>query len=353
MLESPYSPLKIFHHQDRIQMMRNGEHPVLLHVQLIPTNLCNHDCSFCAYRMHGYSSSETFEEKDQIPFCKVQEIIEDCSRLDVKAIEITGGGEPTIYSRFVEMCDLIRQKGIDYAVVTNGSNLNDRKLDALSRAKWVRFSIDAGNEKTYSSVREISQTQFFRTRYNLRSLVDIRNKEGSDLIIGVGFVVTKENWKEVLQATQNAKEDGADNIRISAVFQPDNAKYFESFYKEVRDLCYEAQKLQTSNFIVFNMFGERISDLEQQFPDYSFCGYQHFVTYIGGDQKVYRCCNTAFNPRGFLGSLEEQSFYDLWMNVYDKLKDFDARRCPRCMFNTKNRRIAYALESEPAHVNFL
>ena len=137
------------------------------------------------------------------------------------------------------------------------------------------------------------------------------------------------------------------------MFQNEGAKYFEEFYEDAKELCFEAQQLETSNFKVFNMFGERMSDLVQQFPDYSFCGYQHFVTYIGADQNVYRCCNTAYNPRGFLGSLENQSFYDLWMEAKDKLEDFDARRCPRCMFNTKNRRIAYALESSPAHVNFL
>ena len=88
---SPYSPLKIFHHQDKIGLLRNGEHPVLTHVQLIPTNFCNHDCEFCAYRMHGYSSSENFQEKDQIPFPKISEIVKDCKALGVKAVEITGG----------------------------------------------------------------------------------------------------------------------------------------------------------------------------------------------------------------------------------------------------------------------
>jgi MoaA/NifB/PqqE/SkfB family radical SAM enzyme len=351
---SPYSPLKIFHHQDRLKKLRAGVHPVLLHVQLIPTNRCNQDCNFCAYRMHGYSSSEDFIEKDQIPFPILEEVIGDCVRLDVRAIEITGGGEPTIYPQFVEMCNLIAEREIDYAVVSNGVNLNEKKLNAMLGAKWVRFSIDSGEPETYARIRHSVPDQLFRTRYNVRALVDLRNKTGNDLLIGVGFVVTEDNWKEIFQAAQNAKEDGVDNFRISAVFQNEGASYFSGFYEEAKDLCSAVQQqLQSDDFKVFNMFGERLSDLEQQFPDYSFCGYQYFTTYIGADLNVYRCCNTAYNPRGFLGSLETQSFYDLWNSVKDKLDDFDARRCPRCMFNVKNRQIAYALEENPRHVNFL
>lgn len=355
MTGSPYSPWKIFHHPNRIEALRSRSRHVLAFVQLIPTNACQHACNFCAYRTHGYSSAETFDMHDRIPPEKLFQIIDDCSRLGVGAIELTGGGEPTIYSHFVDACKRMQSHGIEYAVVTNGANLCVAKLEQLAHAKWVRCSVDAGTAETYSTIRRAAADQFFRTRYNIREVVARKDTESGDPIVGVGFVVTRDNWREVLLAAQNAKEDGADNFRISALFQNDNAGYFNEFYEEARELCCRASELESDGFRVFNLFGDRMRDLAQQFPDEPFCGYQHLVTYIGADQNIYRCCCTAYNQRGLLGSIREHSLHDLWTSheLQRKLDDFDARQCPRCMFNNKNKVIAYALDPDPLHVNFL
>jgi hypothetical protein len=64
---------------------------------------------------------------------------------------------------------------------------------------------------------------------------------------------------------------------------------------------------------------------------------------------------TSFSPRGLVGSLKAQRFRELWESQAkrDGYAAFDARGCERCMFNGKNRVIQYALEADPAHVNFV
>ncbi|MBU2051384.1 MAG: radical SAM protein, partial [Gammaproteobacteria bacterium] len=189
-----YSPLKVFHHRDRIDAMRRGERPQLIHAQLILTNLCQHSCNFCAYRSHGYSSSEDFRDRDEIPVEKAAEIVESCRALGVKAIEITGGGEPLIYRGLPRVCDDITAAGMGYGIVTNGSAVTDKSLRALLRARWVRVSMDAGRPETYAAIRRVSRKTFDRTRRNLYTLVQAR--QGPDPVVGVGFVVTRENWRE-------------------------------------------------------------------------------------------------------------------------------------------------------------
>jgi MoaA/NifB/PqqE/SkfB family radical SAM enzyme len=219
----------------------------------------------------------------------------------------------------------------------------------------VRVSIDAGTAETYASIRRVPASQFERAWENVRRICAARDAAGSDVIVGVGFVVTKDNWREVATAARLAKEAAADNIRISAVFQPDDERYFEGFYGEAAALCREAATLADERFKVFNNFGDRVSDLTQHAPDYAACGYQHFSTYVGADQNVYRCCVQSYNPRGLIGSLKDQRFRELWESQAkrDDFAGFDARGCERCMFNEKNRTIAYALADGPAHVNFV
>jgi Fe-coproporphyrin III synthase len=120
-------------------------------------------------------------------------------------------------------------------------------------------------------------------------------------------------------------------------------------------LCREAKLLETSGFKVFNNFDYRFEDLELAHPNYRKCGIQHFDTYMAADQNVYRCCVTAYNERGLIGSIRERRFRELWESKEKRrsFAEFDARGCEFCMFNAKNRTIAYAVSKNPPHVNFV
>jgi len=220
----------------------------------------------------------------------------------------------------------------------------------------VRVSIDAGSSASYSTIRRVPEAQYDRVWKNIEKLVGQKekyNKEG--LIIGAGFVVTKENWHEVVLFTQRAKEAGVDNVRFSGVFQPDDAEYFKDFYKDASAACKRAKTLETPEFKVFNLFGDRVEDLREKAPDYLFCGYQEFNTYVGGDLNVYRCCVQSYSTHGLVGSLKDQRFKELWESKEKKkdFQDFCATSCDRCQFNEKNRTILYALSTDPMHVDFV
>ena len=350
---SAYSNLKIFHQQEAINNIKNGKHIAPIHVQIIPTNRCNQSCEGCAYRLDGYSSNKSFYQQDELSWEKLQEIVCDCKEMGVKAIQLTGGGEPTLHPKFLDLCSLILGKGISLGVVTNGVKWSNDHSNVLSRCKWVRFSIDSGNKNTYASYRKASVETFNLVRQNVRQLVS--QNRPPDSIIGIGFVVNNQNWKEVIDATKQAKEDGVDNFRISALFQNDGANYFNDFYTEAQTLCKEAELLTTENFKVFNLFGDRISDLEIFNPDYSYCGMSKVSTYLGADQKAYSCCVNAYNQKGIIGEFKTQTFKEMWNSAETKLKiaNIDARNCSRCMYNTKNKTIIYAIDPNPLHTEFI
>lgn len=355
-----YSPLKIFHHREQLDAMAVGGYTAPLHVQLIISDLCNQDCGFCAYRMSGYSSNELFGRPDatgrtnpnrMIEYPKCVEILEDCKRLGTKAVQFTGGGEPTVHPNHDLIFNECLDRGMDLGLVTNGVRLTDKLCRTLVRASWVRISIDAGTSESYASIRRTDPKVFYKVLKNVENFVSMREAK-SDLIIGIGFVVTKENWKEVLQCTQMVKALGVDNIRISALFQNEGVDYFDGWLDDATALCREAAKETTNEFKVFNNFTNRVDDLLQQHPDYEFCGIQNVQTYIGADLNLYRCCVLAYNPRGIIGSIKHQSFYDLWTHK-DLNTGFNAHDCPRCMYNDKNKTILYAINKDALHRNFV
>ena len=364
-----YSPFKAAHHLDRIQELRDGNQPVPLQVQLIIADLCNHNCSFCAYRMEGYTSNKNFGEWDavkqminnnpnrMIAYEKCIEILDDCAEMGVKALQFTGGGEPTVHPKHKELFQYTIDKGMDLALVTNGTVMREGVPEILAQGKWVRFSVDAGNAESYAQIREVPITYFDKTLNNIKKVVAARDKASdSDLVIGVGFVVVKENWTEIYDAVEKYSKLGVDNVRISAVFTPEDFDYFAEFYEEAKALAQKAKDdFETDEFKVFNLFGDRIGDLVLQRPDYDFCSYMHLNTYIGGDLKVYTCCNNAYNDLGDMGSIKDQRFLDYWMSESKKKRyeKFKAPGCERCMFNNKNKFINYMIEDNPVHVNYI
>lgn len=368
----PYSPLKIFHHRERIDALKRGEQIVPVQIQLTLSGGCNADCAFCAYRWSGNTSNQLFtagvelmqygtnNPRRLMPFEKAIEVLDDCKEMGVRAVQCTGSGEPTVHPRHIEVFQAVLDRGLDLSLVTNGMIFRPGLIPILLKSKWVRISFDAGTPESYSKIRRVSPDTMGRVLANVRKLVDerrrlIANGGKCDLIIGGGFVVTKDNWHEVIEFTKIARDAGFDNVRISAVFQPDGANYFKDFHHDAAVLCKEAESLSTDDFKVFNNFGFRTQDLLDRNPDYEFCGYQQFVTYVADDLNIYRCCVYAFNEHGLIGSIRSQRFKDLWESDQKKrnFEEFNAKHCERCMYNKTNKTILYALGDDAPHVNFV
>jgi MoaA/NifB/PqqE/SkfB family radical SAM enzyme len=359
----PYHANKASLHFKQLYELQNGKQPYPVHVQLIISDYCNQDCSFCAYRMSGYNSNELFKIIDQngntnnnpkrmIPWNKLKEIVEDCKNMQVKAIQITGGGEPTLHPNFDQLCELILNYKIDLSVVTNGLLLNKKRAKILSDAIWTRISVDAATPETYSLIRRVPAKEFDIVEKNIKFLTSVQEKK---CCVGIGFVVVKENYQEIFAACEKFKSWGVDNVRLSAVFQNDNENFYEGIYESILENIQSTQKLQDQNFKIYNNFNSRYSDLKQRSPNYTKCGYMNFTTYIGGDQNVYTCCVNSYNLRGKIGSIKDISFKNLWdSEIKQQMFDnFNAKSCPRCMFNDKNLAIAKLLESPQGHDNFV
>ncbi len=339
-----YSPLKIFYHQNKLNQLQNNIRFSPVQVTIVPTNKCNQSCKYCIYRMEDYGD-KAFNLIEEIPFDKLTEIINDCAQMGVKAIQISGGGEPTIYPQFKELLELIIDLGLEFALITNGVNIFDDLVPLLSRAKWIRFSLDTANAKTYSQLRKVPEKQFYIVLDNIKKLV------GIGPTIGYSFTVTDINYKEIVDAVILAIVLGVDNIRFGAVFQQGDDKFFDEIYNEIIVQCEVLKKFESKNIDIFELFTERFEMLKRRSPDFEFCGMQHFVTFIGADLNVYRCCTQAYNEKlGLLGSIENQNFSDFWKKVDFT---FNAKKCPRCSPYLKNKAINFAIQKTPKHVNFI
>lgn len=362
---SVYSPLKMAR-----LALREGYPPAApTQVQLILSDLCNEDCNWCAYRLTNYTSAQNFVGTSPlskyghnnpirfIPIERVISLLDEFKAAGVKGLQLTGGGEPSTHKDF----DFILRRALDHgfacALVSNGLKWSERAIDCLRDFSWVRVSLDAGTSETYARTRGTQTANFNRVLDNTARLATLIQRHSTSCVLGVGYVVTPENYTEIVLGTALAVASGAQNIRLSAAFSPDDEKPFTTIYSEIRAIIDEAKAEWGNRIVIHDLFGDRIGDLKLHNPDYRSCAKMRYTAYVGGDLKTYTCCVYAYNSRGEIagGDLTTRRFDEFWMSPERKkfMDSFDARGCVRCMFNESNRTMDYLTHpDDPPHMEF-
>lgn len=353
MIKDEYSPYKIVHHPDKITQFKQGKQPYPLQVQIVPSNACCQRCTFCAYRMSSYLSNECFDEKDILSYSKIIEILDCMVDMGVGALQVTGGGEPLVHPRILNVFQEVFKRKIELALVSNGQLLTQELCDLLGDVAWIRISMDSASPAIYSFIRNVSNKVFYKVCENIATLVKFRRSS----VIGVGFVVERENFKEIYQAAKFYKDMGIDNFRISAAFTPMGYEYFDGFLEEARELSKKSEELSDKDFTVFNLFNDRVRDTFEGKQNYSSCPIKDLMVYIGADYNVYTCCTLAYNARGLIGSIRDQSFKQLWESKEkkDRFSMHDpSKHCQHsCMYRDKNIFINYCIKKDAKHTNFI
>ena len=246
--------------------------------------------------------------------------------------------------------------GLRCSLVTNGVRMSNNLIDnILPRFDWVRVSIDAGRPESYAKTRRAPEAHWERVWRNIHRLSAALRTRGSLTSLGLGFVVTPESYLEIPTFTGLAKAARVGNVRFTAMFSTEGEKPYVRIYDQVKSLLAHAKRQQTEKFTVHDNFGSRFDDLKQHRPDYHFCPYQYYTTYVGGDLQAYRCCVLAYNQRGRIlgGDLRERSFTDFWrdpVRLVDMAK-LDPRGCDRCQFHEKNRGLLYVMGNTESDVS--
>jgi 2-iminoacetate synthase ThiH len=85
-MDRHYSNLKFLGHDSHLKALKDSAVVAPVHVRIKPTNLCNHDCCYCTYRVGSLRLGEDMREADSIPPAKMMEIVDDLIAMMVRAV---------------------------------------------------------------------------------------------------------------------------------------------------------------------------------------------------------------------------------------------------------------------------
>ncbi len=352
-----YGGLKIIWHPEKLKSIKEGIVTAPIYVRVKPTNKCNHRCFYCSYDPEfEYVLSERLKREDEIPREKMMEILGDFKEMGVKAITLSGGGEPLIYPHIVESMKKCVENGIDLSIITNGQNLDGEKAEILKDAKWVRVSLDSIDSKTFNIIRRVPEIMFEKLISNLRNFAKIKNPKCE---FGINFVVNDKNSNQIYEAVKFFKDIGVNHIKITPLYTPRNFHEYHAPFREsvISQIKRAKEEFVDENFAVFDTYENDFTLGSVHGRRYTNCPIMQIVPVIGADSCVYFCHDKSYTEDGLLGSLRDKSFKELWFSeeAKEKFKNFNpAESCKHhCTFDARNILINDAISCFGEHVNFI
>ena len=137
MLNSGYShtsnTVKLYKHLDKLALLQNGiVSPIMVHI--MPTHRCQMNCVHCCFKNRE-------NRKLDMPLDVLKNGVNQFYRLGTRSIEITGGGEPTLYPHMDEALAYLRTLGMNIGFITN--TLDSQLVKNWAYCDWIRISLNA------------------------------------------------------------------------------------------------------------------------------------------------------------------------------------------------------------------
>jgi len=124
---------KFWKHQNQMFNYKNKSGNSIISTHISPTGLCNLNCSYCSVKKR--------KTQNVIELNVIKDYIDKLITRGLKAVIITGGGEPTLYAQFNELVSWLKyDKKLNVGLITNGT-LTDR-IEDWKVFSWVRISIN-------------------------------------------------------------------------------------------------------------------------------------------------------------------------------------------------------------------
>jgi MoaA/NifB/PqqE/SkfB family radical SAM enzyme len=349
--------MKIFHYKDKLDSLpcENDKITPPIHVRIKPTNICNHNCWYCAYRADHMQLGQDMVVRDMIPRDKMMEIVEDLSEMGIRAVTFSGGGEPLLYPHLADAVKKLIESNISFATLTNGARLSGEIAELFAyNGTWVRISMDGWDNKSYTKYRGCNDGEYTRIIGNIESFI----KLNGNCLLGISLILDKDNAKYVAQQLKFFKSMGVNSVKVGAAIVSNDSlesnEYHRPFFAVTKKLIADAkEELQDVSFEIFDAYHELEDNYDK---DYTWCPYLQILPVIGADLNIYPCQDKAYNLKnGLLGSIKDQRFKDFWFSDKDNFFNIVPNRdCKHhCVANSKNKLILEYLDADKGHLGFV
>jgi hypothetical protein len=306
---------KLLQHTDVLHAFQKYKHLKPITIQLAPCEVCDSDCPFCSVAGRPLKSF--------MPFEKIKKTLSDFKLLGAKAVEITGGGNPYLYTDKEAKADInsiieyANSLGLDVGLITNANNLKRLKPENFDKITWIRISLiklDEGkNPEDYDfNGFPINKLAFSYIIYETGGVMDSmsRTKKAYQ-------GTTKESIEKIAKLVELNPEIKFVRIAGNALTRQ-SSKSVNDKYTEILDAVDKYDKF----FVKETVEGAIALD--------EACYVGAFRPYIapsphGGDYKVYICTSHVLYKRNYdldFALCSVDNIIETWAKMEESLQSF-------------------------------
>lgn len=290
-------PVKIFKNRMLVDDLNDGYIPPI-HVQLIPTNKCNLNCSFCSCKKRNKTEELTLEQ--------IERLCRDLKKMGCEAATITGGGEPLMHKDIKQILNIIYDHGIKIGLVSNGLMLNKLTSKDFDKITWCRVS--CADERAFN-------------KDSIEDAVEMGNNVDWAFSYVVGQKFNPENLNKYIDFAN--KHDFTHVRVVSDLLDLSNVSGMDEIKRAV---------IVDDSRVIYQ--GRKSFD-----PGQKGCRISLLKPVIGADGFIYPCCGVQYahqsedldNPESMrMGRIEDI------VDIYKKQKFFNGLQCYRCYYKNYN-----------------
>jgi molybdenum cofactor biosynthesis enzyme MoaA len=346
-------------HSTRERDARVPDHAPLS-INLDITTACNFACDHCV-------DMDILNTGIKYDHAKLIDSLALMARNGLRSVIVIGGGEPTVYPKFVETIRFMKSLGLQVAVVTNGSGMKkiEAVADVLEETDWVRLSLDSASDEVFQAMHKPKK------RITLDEIcadigpVKDRNPRFK---IGFSFIITwkgafindthiVENLHEIVPAAKRARDWRFDYIaykpfltraeanNAEIVDLKESAASFDEVVARIRASVDEAKRYETDAFRVYETTNLKVLE-NRSYRNYTrqpHTCHMQFFRQVLSPLGMYNCPVYRNQPHGQVGDKEayasDESYERTRRQTAERIAHFDATvECQEvtCLYNHAN-----------------
>lgn len=344
-----FDSMKVLAHAEKIREIVSGNIPAPVEWVIYPSNVCGYKCAHCIMAREQVDHRNTLSKE------AMWRIPADVRRYGIKCVIFSGGGDPLLNRETLPVAKTLKELGVNVGLNNQGFLLDDP-----TPFNFIRYSVDAATKATYQKIHGVDGWD--RVNSNIARHRDHR-KAGEKIEMGLAFLITPWNWKEVEAFVEWAQQYEPDFIHLRPAFL--DRDYMEKHYPgggaELKDVIIpslrETAKALEARYD--NVFF-RVDKFEGFWTPklYTRCRSTPLMAVTSGDGAFLVCQDRGISmEENYLrwGDYNKQTFSEIWFGEEHKavLEKIDLPKCPRCVENGMNEIIESAFINDTMKLDLI
>lgn len=291
--KNPFSSqCKLLLHIEHLYKYFFGQQVYPFFIEANITSRCNLKCSWCISINHRCDA--------EIEYDSFITFLCDYKKNGGESITLSGGGEPTMHTRFKDIVVSVVSNGLKLGLMTNGVYNKSYNSLISENCQWVRVSLDTLNHSKYK---------------------DWKSVDAVDVVVDNIMQLSKNGTKIGINCNINKNHDyrDIDDLckfidKVSYIqFRPVLPRYFKNESVEINQNVWDYLINNYSGNPKINFSNDKFEDLStNKLFDFGKCEGHHFSPILNSNGDLCVCMYHPNDERFVFGNIYKNSLEEIW-----------------------------------------